>query len=288
MDSKSTIYYYEFTGPCYLELVDPGNMYGYGVVETQLPDSSWETYYEGNEIIRIGSHPETVLVNGTGAFRVSYHVRDCDGADTSQWSTHTAQSGEQGPPGQDGADGATGPTGPAGPAGPAGPEGPAGPAGPQGPEGPSMSSLPKAAMRAGNPISQEFNDTDWIIIDAFNVVTVSRGGVTADSAANTLTSGAAGHYELRIGLNMIFGSGDEIVFVPYVNGVAITTSAFKLQGEGNDKPVSMYWISEVDLPAGAVIDIRAINGDKGKLDVQFLRSSFALKWDGDAAPPPPQ
>ena len=139
--------------------------------------------------------------------------------------------------------------------------------------------LAKASMRLSAPLTQEFIEVEYRVVDAFDAIVLERGGLVATPANNTMTVNATARYKLRVGLNFEARASEELQIVPYVNGVAYSSNPISIQATGVGKPVEAFWESDINLTAGDVVDIRGRNGDGGTVDIDFTRSTFALTKD---------
>lgn len=139
--------------------------------------------------------------------------------------------------------------------------------------------LAKGGLRLASPIAQDFSDSGYTVMGVFDTSTRERGGVTPHPTENNIAVRDAGDYTLNIGVNFECLATEEFDMIPYVNGVAMSTYPIRLQGAGAGKPVAVTWSSEIVLGAGAVVDIRAINGDAGSVNVTFSRTYFTLLKD---------
>ncbi len=135
--------------------------------------------------------------------------------------------------------------------------------------------LAKGAMRLNAPATQSFDDANWAVLE-FDEVTDQRGGMVCDAGANTITVPTHGLYTVNQGIDCQFPGQEQLDIITFVDGVQYSTYPLSLQGRATAKPVSLFWQSTVSLLAGSVIDIRAMNGDAGNVDVEFLRMYMAI------------
>ena len=134
--------------------------------------------------------------------------------------------------------------------------------------------LAKAAMRLSTPATQNISDSAWTTLE-FDTVTVERGGLVCDEAANTIRVPSAGLYSVHIGVDATFPGSEMIGIMVFVNGVAYSPNNLVLQGR-NARPVSIFWESTVDLAIDDVIDVRAINDASGSFDLNVQRMYVAI------------
>ena len=134
--------------------------------------------------------------------------------------------------------------------------------------------LAKAAMRLSTPATQEISDSAWTVLE-FDTVTVERGGLVCDEAANTIRVPSTGLYSVHIGVDATFPGSEMIGLMVFVNGVEYSTHNLVLQGR-NSRPVSIFWESTVDLAVDDVVDIRAINDAAGAFDLHVQRMYLAM------------
>ena len=135
--------------------------------------------------------------------------------------------------------------------------------------------LAKAAMRLSTPTDQAISDADYTILE-FDEVTVERGGFVCDPAANTITVPSTGLYSAHIGVDGTFPGAEMLEIMVFVNGTAYSPHPLILQGRANQKPVSIFWESTVDLNAGDVLDVRGRNGESGTFTINLQRMYAAV------------
>ena len=135
--------------------------------------------------------------------------------------------------------------------------------------------LAKGAMRLNIPTDQTISDADYIVLE-FDEVTVERGGIACDPAANTITVPSTGLYSVHIGVDGTFPGAEMLELMVYVNGSAYSPHPLILQGRANQKPVSIFWESTVTLNAGDVLDVRGRNGESGSFTVNLQRMYAAV------------
>jgi len=135
--------------------------------------------------------------------------------------------------------------------------------------------LAKAAMRLSAPATQSIDDADFSVLE-FDEVTVQRGGFNADPSTNSITVPSSGLYSVHIGVDGTFPGSEMLELMVFVDGAAYSPNSLVLQGRANQKPVSLYWESTVDLVAGATIDVRGRNGESGSFNLNFQRMYLCM------------
>ena len=140
--------------------------------------------------------------------------------------------------------------------------------------------LESASMRLVTQVNEDFDDTAFALITAFDTVVHTSTNVIADASANTITVNKAGLYEVNFGFLFSFPGTEEIELIPFINGTATVDVGAGLQGRTATKPVSFYWSSTIELSAGDVIDLRAKNAASGSVTCTFYRSRFQAKFIG--------
>ena len=144
---------------------------------------------------------------------------------------------------------------------------------------------PRASLRLASTVpSFTITDSvDPVVMPCFDTVVTEQGGFDGFTDANGGTITNTNTFGIKalvaIGLNVDFSANETLEVYLYVNSAQYSTLPMVIQGEGSGHPVGMYWESEIDLPAGAILDIRGRNGDAGNYDIAFLRST--LRADAD-------
>ncbi len=145
---------------------------------------------------------------------------------------------------------------------------------------------PRASLRLGTvvPAFTVTDDLTPVVMPCFDTVVTEQGGfdgLIVPDVSGSITNSNAFHIKalVAIGLNVDFSANETLEVYLYVDGLQYSGLPMVIQGEGSGHPVGMYWESEIDLPAGAVLDLRGRNGDPGSYDISFLRST--LRADAD-------
>jgi len=145
---------------------------------------------------------------------------------------------------------------------------------------------PRASLRLSTIVSgfQITDDATPVVMPCFDTVVIEQGGFDGfiDSGVSGSITNSTG-FEIpalvAIGLNVDFPANETLEVYLYVDGVQYSTLPMIIQGNGNGKPVGLYWESEILLDIGAVLDIRGRNGDAGNYDIEFLRSTLRVDAD---------
>ena len=135
--------------------------------------------------------------------------------------------------------------------------------------------LTKGAMRLSTPTDQSISDANYVVLE-FDEVTMERGGIICDPTANTITVSSTGPYSVHIGVDGTFPGAEMLELMVYVNGAAYSPHPLILQGRANQKPVSIFWESTVNLDDGDVLDVRGRNGESGTFTLSLQRMYMAV------------
>ena len=140
----------------------------------------------------------------------------------------------------------------------------------------------KAAMRLDGLHSQTIGDV-YETLECFNAIQAERGDCTAITGvvgSLTYNGTEAVDGELQIGLNVDFAANDELEVIPYVNGAIYADNPLVARGLGVNKPIPLFWISQMTFNPGDVITLMAKNAIAGDLPINFTRTLFCMKIDG--------
>ena len=137
---------------------------------------------------------------------------------------------------------------------------------------------PKGAFSQLAPTVYNLDDTDYTIAD-FDVLVVSRGGITADLVTNKITIAEAGVVNASFGVDCDFAQQEELVITFFINDLEMPTTPFSLQGIGDGKPNAISWTTSVPVEAGDTIDMRFKNGDIGPFNANIRRMFLSVEAD---------
>lgn len=144
--------------------------------------------------------------------------------------------------------------------------------------------LDLAVMRQiPTPVERTYTNGTYTVVDVWNEVVRQGVNTTASTVTNSITIGKAGLYEFTISLNASFAAQEELAIYAYVNGVQDPSGFVAMQGQGDGKPVDMFWSPIVPLTEGLVVDIRGTNHDPGSVVVTHLNGQFRTRYVGDTA-----
>jgi hypothetical protein len=132
------------------------------------------------------------------------------------------------------------------------------------------------AVRLSQETQQSFSDSAYTVV-VFDEVVYDGNGVVVDIATDSIKVSEAGVYTVQFGIDAAFAGTEELALVAFVNGPQYSSLPAAIQGRSNNKPVSLYWNSIVELQKGDVVDLRAKNADTGSVTVNIRRIHFALK-----------
>jgi len=141
---------------------------------------------------------------------------------------------------------------------------------------------PRATGRLSTPVVVTVDDTTEILLPCIDEARTERGGFVVDTNNYSLTNASGYDYEsvlVSIGLNVRFSGTEQLDIWVYLNGQPYTTSEFTIKGEGTNKPVAVFWQSDVALANGDTIDIRAKNAASGSFDCTIERTQFRIDAD---------
>ena len=140
----------------------------------------------------------------------------------------------------------------------------------------------KGALRLTGDLTQTLTGT-FETMECFNEVRAERGDIACTvgligSIEYTGLLPVAG--ELHYGINVEFAQNATFEVQSYVNGVPYSDESMHIRGLGSNKPVTLFWISQLDINPGDVVTLMARNEAGGDMDVLFHRTVFTLKIDG--------
>ena len=141
---------------------------------------------------------------------------------------------------------------------------------------------PRATMHLVNEVSVTLTDDPTpIVLPIFDAVVTERGDFNADLANYRLINNGPDQDSVLVtmGVNVRFSGTETLELIAYVNGSAYNSAAFYLRGMGDNKPISLFWQSDIALASGDYIDLRARNASSGNVTVTFVRTQFRI--DGD-------
>ena len=140
---------------------------------------------------------------------------------------------------------------------------------------------PRGSLRLSTDTTQTITDSAIPdLLECFDTIVTSQNGfipkLTGNTATITNDSGYNSKAIVSVGLNVDFPANETLEVFLFVNGVVYSDVPLLVQGNGNGKPISMYWESEVVFADGDVLDIRGRNADTGTYDIKFLRSTLRI------------
>jgi len=141
---------------------------------------------------------------------------------------------------------------------------------------------PRGSLRLAVQATQTITDNvDPVLLGCFDTIVTTQNGLEPklegdNKATIKNTTGSTAKVILSVGLNVDFPANETLEVFVYVNGVVYSDLPIIVQGLGSDKPISMYWESEIILNADDVVDLRGRNADAGSYDITYLRSTFRL------------
>jgi hypothetical protein len=141
---------------------------------------------------------------------------------------------------------------------------------------------PRATGRLTTPVSVDINDTAPVILPCIDDAKTQRGGFEVDTANYRLINNSGVNYDsviVTIGLNVRFSGTETLDLWVYVNDTAYAASEFTVQGRGTNKPVAIFWQSDIQLNSGDYLDIRAMNADSGSFTCVIERTQFRIDAD---------
>ena len=141
---------------------------------------------------------------------------------------------------------------------------------------------PRATLRSSKDFLVNLDDTGYTKLEVFDDAVTSRGGFNADNALHRLVNNSGQVFDsviVSIGLNVRF-SGTEIMDVlVYINDAPYSGTEFSLRGEGDNKPISIFWQSDVTINPDDHIEVWAKNGATGNLSATIERTQFRMEAD---------
>ncbi len=138
---------------------------------------------------------------------------------------------------------------------------------------------PRAAMRLNSAVDVDISDDPTpILLPVFDTIITERGGFDANTGMYRLTNNTGYDIEVTvsIGINIKFSSTEKLDVWVYHNDQPYTNSEFTVRGEGDTKPVAIFWQSVFDMANGDHIDIRGKNSSSGTYTATFERTHFRI------------
>ena len=141
---------------------------------------------------------------------------------------------------------------------------------------------PRATGHLTTPVSVDLNDTTDVKVPIIDAIVTQRGGFEVNTTNYRLINNSGHTFDsiiVSIGLNVRFSSSEIMDIYVYKNGALYSPSEFTLRGEGDNKPVSVFWQSDITLNDGEYIEVWARNGASGNVTVQLERTQFRMDAD---------
>jgi hypothetical protein len=141
---------------------------------------------------------------------------------------------------------------------------------------------PRATGHLLTAVSVDVDDTTPVLLPCVDDAKTQRGGFEVDTTNYRLVNNSGNDYEsviVTIGLNVRFAGTEQLDIWAYKNGQPYSTSEFTIQGRGTNKPVAVFWQSDISLLNGDYIDLRAQNADTGTFTCVLERVQFRIDAD---------
>ena len=141
---------------------------------------------------------------------------------------------------------------------------------------------PRATAKLSAPVTVTLDDTTPVKLEIFDTTKTERTGFEVNLSQHRLVNNSGKSYYsaiLTIGLNVRFPAQEKLDLWLYVNGVASSTSEFTIRGEGDNKPVAVFWQTDIQFNDGDYLELYGINAATGSVDVVFEHVHFRVEAD---------